>query len=462
MHSAILLRDLSVSFSHKVCFSHFSTEIFAGQRIGILGRNGSGKSTLLGLLRDIIEPSIQVGYVPQIVEEYETLSGGERFNKALSSALGERPDVLLLDEPTNHLDRSKRKSLMRMLRGYQGTLIVVSHDVELLRHNVDTLWHIDNGAITVFTGDYDDYLREMNHKRSAIEHEIADLQRQKKEVHQSLMHEQKRAKSSRIKGEKSIEQRKWPAIVSAAKARRAEETSGRKRSNIGDKREELVDKLSAIRLPEVIKPQFSLSPADVDGRLVVYVRDGAVGYEQPILTGLNFEVSGGDKVVITGDNGSGKSTLIRAILDDSQIKKTGTWQVICRSDIGYLDQHYATLDVGKTVLQSIADLVPHWSIAELRKHLNDFLFRKNEEVNALVSTLSGGERARLVLAQIAAKPPRLLILDEMTNNLDLETREHVIEVLSHYPGAMIVISHDDDFIQRLNLTTLVHCETQQS
>lgn len=127
-------------------------------------------------------------------------------------------------------------------------------------------------------------------------------------------------------------------------------------------------------------------------------------------------------------------------------------------DIGYLDQHYGTLNPDKTVLETIADLVPHLPHAEIRRHLNDFLFRKNEEVNALVSTLSGGEKARLSLAQIAAKTPKLLILDEITNNLDLETKEHVTQVLKAYPGAMIIISHEADFLEEIGISEVVDVE----
>lgn len=160
-------------------------------------------------------------------------------------------------------------------------------------------------------------------------------------------------------------------------------------------------------------------------------------------------------MAITGDNGSGKSTLIKAILGDESIYKTGDWHVIKREDIGYLDQHYSTLHPDKTVLETIADLVPSWSHTEIRRHLNDFLFRKNEEVNALVSTLSGGEKARLSLAQIAAKTPKLLILDEITNNLDLETKDHVIQVLKAFPGAMIIISHEADFLEEIGVSEVV-------
>ncbi len=132
---------------------------------------------------------------------------------------------------------------MRMLQSYPGTLIVVSHDTELLRNCIDTLWHIDHGKIHVFSGNYDDYIRELRGRRASIEQELARLDRQKKDMHHDLMKEQKRAAKSKTKGEKSIHQRKWPTVVSNAKAGRAEETSGRKKSAIDHKKQDLTDRL---------------------------------------------------------------------------------------------------------------------------------------------------------------------------------------------------------------------------
>jgi ATPase subunit of ABC transporter with duplicated ATPase domains len=158
-------------------------------------------------------------------------------------------------------------------------------------------------------------------------------------------------------------------------------------------------------------------------------------------------------LLLSGDNGSGKTTLIRAILGDEAVFKTGSWQVLKREGIGYLDQHYSTLDSQKTVIEMIQNTVPNWPHSEIRKHLNEFLFKKNEEVHTKVADLSGGEKARLSLAQIAAVTPKLLILDEITNNLDLETREHVIQVLKEYPGGMLVVSHDNDFLSAIDVSS---------
>jgi len=139
-------------------------------------------------------------------------------------------------------------------------------------------------------------------------------------------------------------------------------------------------------------------------------------------------------------------------LDNPSVIKTGNLTVPHAYEIGYLDQHYTTLSADKTVWETISSFFMNKSYTEIREHLNDFLFSKNEEVNALVSTLSGGEKARLSLAQIAAMMPKILILDEMTNNLDRETRAHVMQVLKVYPGAMIVISHDADFLNAIQVT----------
>lgn len=466
IHKPIQIKDVELSFPHKTCFENFSNQIVYGSRIAIIGRNGAGKSTLLKMLAGILKPSsgtinmandAVIGYVPQIVEEYSSLSGGQRLNASITSCLKLDPNILLLDEPTNHLDMRNRKSLIRMLKSYHGTLIIVSHDTELLRNCINTLWHIDNGEIHIFSGNYDNYINEIKLKRSAIEGNLTKLGKQKREMHDKLMQEQERAAKSRAKGEKSIDQRKWPTVVSKSKVLRAEETSGRKRCAIDKHKSQLTEALENLRLPEIIVPKFSISSQDAYGRMLVQVNNGSVGYHanQPLLSGISLTVVGQDRIAIIGDNGGGKSTLIKAILGDEGVYKTGDWFMLKKEDIGYLDQHYKNLDSNKSALETISELVPNWSHAEIRRHLNDFLFRKNEEINALVSTLSGGEKARLSLAQIAAKTPKLLILDEITNNLDLETKEHVAQVLKTYPGALIIISHDADFLDKIGTDEIV-------
>ena len=291
---------------------------------------------------------------------------------------------------------------MQMLKRYQGTLIVVSHDTELLRNCIDTLWHIDNNKVHEFNGSYDDYMREIKQKRAA---------------------------GSKAKGQKSIEQRKWPTIVSKSKALRTEQTSGKKKSAIDKKQQQLTDQLSDLRLPEIILPKFSLMPESTSSGNLLSISGASIGYaaDKIILKNISLAVGEKERIAISGKNASGKSTLLKAILGKYEIFKTGDW-------------HYLS------VIQHIQELRPDWTEIEARRHLNDFLFRKNEEVMQIAANLSGGEKARLSLSMIAAKTTRLLILDEITNNLDLETKEHVIQVLKEYPGAMLIVSHEEDFL----------------
>lgn len=449
---AIIFKDLSLSFSHKTCFSHFSPHISYGSKIAIIGRNGAGKSGLLLLLKDLLEQKLQanVGYVPQILEQ-ESISGSERLNQALTKALLKEPEILLLDEPTNHLDAANRQSLIRKLGQYSGTLIVATHDRMLLKH-MDILWPIENGEIVPFVGTYDDYQNEISLKRIAHEKELHRLSQQKKDAHSSLMKEQVRAAKSKKKGQKSIEERKWPTIVSNAKASRAEMVSGQKKALIERKKQDLLDKIAELRMPEIILPKFSIE-ASLANQVLLTIKDGSVSYQgqKPILKNIHFAVHAHSRIAIKGANASGKTTLLKAILGNPALFLGGTWLKPSLKDVGYLDQHYQNLDPHKTALENLEEIVPHWSSLELREHLNDFLFRKNEEVNTLVKFFSGGEKARLSLALIAARTPKLLILDEITNNLDLETKNHVIEVLKAFPAAFLIISHEDDFLGQIGV-----------
>lgn len=461
-HNPIQIKNLSLSFPNITCFEDFTTLIKYASRIAIIGRNGSGKSTLLKVLQGIVAPTdgtikipdgAKIGYIPQEIYEFDTLSGGQRLNAALTIVLSDAPNILLLDEPTNHLDRHNRTSLLRMIKAFHGTLIVVSHDPELLRDYIDTIWHIDNNKVHVFAGNYDDYIRGIHSQRNSIEHELAHLNRQKKDMHNSLMKEQQRAAKSKASGIKKLENKRWMKSTTDLKAMKAEKSQGGKLKTIDNRKHELIKKMSNLRLPEIIVPTFSLSTMDAGERTILAISEGSVGYDplKPILENISLQLSAHDRIALIGDNGSGKSTILKGILGDPKIFKNGTWYVPKSANIGYLDQHYATLNPEISVLESIAELVPAWSHIEIRRHLNDFLFRKNHETNILVKYLSGGEKARLSLAIIAAKTPSLLLLDEITNNLDLESREHVIEVLYNYPGAMIVISHDDDFLNAIGV-----------
>jgi ATPase subunit of ABC transporter with duplicated ATPase domains len=376
-HSPIQLRQLGVEFASKVCFKNLSTNIHGQQRIGIIGRNGSGKSTLLRIIQGLIEPSsgsivipgdVVFAAVPQVIEAHFDSSGGERFNKALSFALAHQPNVLCLDEPTNHLDARNRRSLMQMLRNYNGTLIIVSHDPELLRTVVDSMWHIDNGEIQIFSGNYDDYLRESTAQRNAQSQHIEQLKKEKKKAREALDLEQKRAARSK-RAHADENDRSLRELYKETGSR----TAGKNKGKIGALQETINKALAENRMPEVIVPHFSLSAGVFSpNKTIVSISDGACGYETPIVKDISLLIKARERIALSGANGSGKTTLIKAILGDKQVVRSGAWNMLPGHDIGYLDQHYSTLDNNSTVFEEIKKCRPAWQDKEIRRHLNSF------------------------------------------------------------------------------------------
>lgn len=456
-HRPINIVNLSLEFPHKVCFDGFSTQILPGDRIAIMGRNGTGKSSLVKMLLGEMDGTtgrisgldgLNIGYVPQTVLEHDNLSGGERFNRVFSEALACNPDVLILDEPTNHLDQNTKYSLLRKLDSYTGTLIIVSHDLDVLTGAVDKLWHIKDGKITVFSGDYDDYIAEQDILFGVRQHTLNELKKQKKQIKVEKQKEQQRMDKKRVIKDKN-------KMAFDGKADKNQLKSGAKIARLREQLETVQNNISQNRLPENLQPNFVLGSAYVSSSsALVSVTNGSCGYAvgAPIVSNIYFSMGPKDKVAINGNNGSGKTTFVRALMQSPGIIYDGDWHLPKSNEIGYVDQHYANLDINSTVFQTIKDTNVFVTDQEIRKHLNSFLFRKNEEVFSKVNTLSGGEKARLSLAQIAARPPKLLVLDEISNNVDLDTKNYILDVLKQYPGAFVLISHEKAFVNALPLT----------
>ena len=384
------------------------------------------------------------------MKSLERLSGSERFNAALTHAMATFPTILLLDEPTNHLDSRNRKSLIRMLIHFKGTLIIASHDEQLLRACSTTLWHIDNGSIHIYNGGYDTYLKETTIQKDTLIKNKETLLKEKKKAKKALEKEHIRAHKS-AHANKYENDRKLKGALQEKGSR----TYAKNKKNIAGHLDTLNQNIQQCFIPETIIPDFSLNTTAINRhKAIMSIVNGSCGYHVPVLSQLNLTVCGTERIALTGDNASGKSTLIKAIKGDIQVNREGSWFTPSRSTIGYLDQHYSTLDLSKTVFEMMSITCPLWNDKAIRKHLNDFLFKKNQDIEKSIAILSGGEKARLCLALIAAMSPPLLLLDEVTNNIDAETRNHITDVLHHYPGALIVISHDESFLNSLTITTV--------
>jgi ATPase subunit of ABC transporter with duplicated ATPase domains len=268
-----------------------------------VGRNGSGKSTLLHALASIAGDTALL--VPQIITEHNTLSGGQRFNKALSAGLTHQPEILLLDEPTNHLDVKNRQSLLRMLNAFDGTLIIVTHDIELLRTCISTIWHLEDGHITVSNQSYDEYIRTTEQKRTALTKRISLLNRQKKEAHATLMKEQERAKKKKAQGTKAYAHD--DKLLKRHKQASGQLTGNKKRSAITTSKEEALAALAGLQAPQHIIPTFTLPAASHAANTLVTITDGSVGYAgNPVLSKISLTIHATERIALMGANGSGK------------------------------------------------------------------------------------------------------------------------------------------------------------
>ena len=209
--------------------------------------------------------------------------------------------------------------------------------------------------------------------------------------------------------------------------------------------------MELIYTPKKINPKFAFNQEKIrSAKNIIEIRNGSIGYKEIVLSKISLQLDSSQRMAIKGNNGSGKTTLIRAIMSDECVFVSGEWEKPSKKDIGYLDQFYdgfygdSPFDEMKYNMLSAND-------QEIRRHLNCYLFSANEQVHADIEYLSGGERARLSMAVIASRPFKLLVLDEPTNNIDLETKGHLIEVLNNYNGSLLVISHDNDFLEQINI-----------
>lgn len=454
--SSITLNNISLYFNDKTCFEDFSTIIQPDSKILIIGNNGAGKSTLLDIIQGLKPPAagkvnykglVTFGYVPQTVTDYPMLSGGQRFNKALSLALSRQPDVLLLDEPTNHLDAANKKSLIKMLKSFRGITIIVSHDPDIMRLDFDEIWHIAQGAVNVFKGDYNSYQQMLTQKEQQLITQRKRLHKEKQSLAKAKQKEQERAAASKVANKDERDK----TLLGAMKER-GSRTIGKTGKKFAQVDQAIHAGFDESFVHKKIVASFSLNAQKLSSaRAIVSVADGSCGYQEPIAKNISLQVRPKEHIALLGDNGSGKSTLLKALLREPSIITSGLWVMPPKSEIGYLDQHYATLHPQETVMQSLQRVSPEKNDQEIRLLLHSFLFIKPEQWDKKIVHLSGGEKARLSLAQIAAANYYVLLLDEITNNVDLDTKAHIIEVLKEYPGAMIIVSHDQSFLEAISI-----------
>ncbi len=344
------------------------------------------------------------------------LSGGWLRKVALARALVNEPDLLLLDEPTNHLDIDSIAWLEDFLRQYKGAIVFISHDREFIQRMATRIVDLDRGVLTSWPGNYDAYLAGKE-EWLRVE-ELKNAQFDKKLAQEEIWIRQGvKARRTRNEGR-----------VRALKALRMER--GERREKVGT---------SKIQLDEAVRSGKII----FEGEGVNYSIEG-----KSLIRNFDFRVMRGDKIALIGPNGCGKTTLIKLLLGDLQ-PDSGSLYCGTKLEVAYFDQYRQQLDLEKTVMDNVADGRQEVDFAGRRRHilgyLQDFLFEPKRAMTP-VKALSGGEKNRLLLAKLFLKPCNLLILDEPTNDLDIETLELLEELLAEYQGTLLLVSHDRRFI----------------
>ncbi len=469
------LQEIGIRFGGPRLLEGATLNVERGERICLLGRNGEGKSTLLKIAAGVLKPddgevvqarNLIVTMMPQVVPaelpgtvletvkegtradqdawhretqakkvislmeldggaECSTLSGGMKRRVLLAQALAAEPDVLLLDEPTNHLDVESIEWMESFLLRFPGAILFVTHDRAFLRRVATRIVELDRGQLRSWACAYDQFLER---KAAALEDEERQNAVFDKKLAQEEVWLRKGVKARRTRNEGRV--RELMKLRSERAARR--EISGPVRA--------------------------TLQESGRSGYKVITAKKLGLAYDGHFLfQGLDAEICRGDKVGILGPNGCGKSTLIRVLLGQ-EAPCEGTVEHGTKLEISYFDQMREALDDDKTVFDNVADGNEYVTVNGQRKHvigyLEEFLFAP-ERSRSPVRVLSGGERSRLLLARLFARPSNVLVLDEPTNDLDVETLELIEDLLVEYSGTVLLVSHDREFLNEVATSTMV-------
>ncbi len=505
--SLLRFDDVSLEFGDQLILRDAELTIDAGERVCLIGRNGAGKSTTFRLIAGQIEPDRGEIIAPQdlivsqleqtlpeamdlpvkdviragltqieaLLEEYarrsrldldkhglrelealhakiethdgwhleqrvETtitelnlpadkrmneLSGGWRRRVALARALVQKPDLLLLDEPTNHLDIATIRWLEDRVYGYPGAVMFITHDRAFLQRLATRIVEIDRGSLTSWPGDYANFLRR---KEKSLVDEIAAEQKFDKKL---------------------AEEEAW--IRQGIKARRTR-NEGRVRAlmKMREEREERIARDGTARI--------HIEEAEQSGRKVIRARNVSYSYgEDTVISDFSIKIMRGDRIGLIGNNGVGKTTLLRLLLGELQPLQ-GTVKLGTGLEVGYFDQLREELDLEKSVAYNVGEGRTYIRLNGKDRHvvgyLKGFLFSPKRAMMP-VKALSGGERNRVILAKLFTRPANLLVLDEPTNDLDIETLEVLEQKLCEFAGTLIVVSHDREFLDNVVTSTIV-------
>lgn len=382
----------------------------------------------------------------------KTLSGGETTRVFLASLLVNNPDLLILDEPTNNLDYESRCALYDVIKSFSGGILVVSHDRKLLFF-MDEIIELTSLGIKTYGGNYTDYVAQKRIEQEALEQDIIDAQKQINKTKKTIQQSKERYEKRLSGGKKESLKGGQPKLFLGFFKEHAEQTKSKLEAStdkqLGSARERLQNAKAKLEQKELM--DFDLEATRVhNSKLVLDIQNLTFAYphSKPIVKDFTLTLVGPKRIALSGPNGSGKTTLLKLIMQDIQ-PTSGTIKIGVEHRV-YLDQKLSILNNEETILENFKRLNPTVKETDCRLRLAAFLFAHDDALKH-VGSLSGGEKMRAALACIlmGETPPQLIILDEPTNNMDLDSITSMEQALQNYQGALIVVSHDDVFLENI-------------
>ncbi|MGF7040282.1 ribosomal protection-like ABC-F family protein [Mucilaginibacter lappiensis] len=384
-----------------------------------------------------------------------TLSGGQKTKVFLAGINIHRPEIVLLDEPSNHLDTFSRSILYHYIKSTNNTLVVVSHDRTLL-NLLDNVYELSKRGITIYGGNYDFYAEQKMAESDALNQDLKSKEKALRKAKETEKESLERQQKLDARGKKKQEKAGLPTISMKTFKNNAEKSTSRMKGVHSEKVDSISLELNQLRkeLPDVDKMKMGFDNSALHkGKILVTAIEVNFGYNDQLLwkQALNFQITSGERIVIKGLNGSGKTTLIKMILGELK-PRSGTMESVAVKAI-YIDQDYSLINNKLNVYEQ----AQQFNSGVLQEHdikirLNRFLFTK-EYWDKPCKALSGGEKMRLMLCSltISNQAPDIIILDEPTNNLDIQNIEILTAAINEYKGTLIVISHDEYFLKQINI-----------
>lgn len=388
-------------------------------------------------------------------QKLETLSGGQKTKVFLAGISIHQPELILLDEPSNHLDLEARKLLYHFIQNTSGTLIIVSHDRKLL-NLLKTVYELSKHGITVYGGNYDFYAQQKEIENNALQQDIHSKEKALRKAREKERETLERQQKLDARGKKKQEKAGVSRIMMNTLRNNAENSTSKTKSMHAEKIGGISEELQGLRsgLPAIDKMKFGFDNTDLHkGKILFTATAINFSYGEKLLwrENLSFQILSGERLVLKGSNGSGKTTLIKIIT--GKLIPTQGQIYKAESKIIYIDQDYSLIQNELTIYEqaqkfNISGLQEH----DIRMQLNRFLFSQND-LDKPCSTLSGGEKMRLMLCclTINNQAPDIIILDEPTNNLDIQNIEILAAAVNEYHGTLIVVAHDEAFLEQINI-----------